>query len=50
MTIKNLKEIIQTLPEDAIVLLSAEDIYDVETVTIEKHSDGRIHLILSSEE
>lgn len=50
MTIKELKEIFQNLPEDAIVLLSAEDIYDIETVIIEKHRDGRVHLILSSDE
>lgn len=50
MTIKDLKEIINNIPEDAIVLLSTEDIYDIETVTIEKHSDGRVHLILSSDE
>lgn len=50
MTIKELKEIIQNLPETAIVLLSADDIYDVETIAIEKHRDGRVHLILSSDE
>ena len=50
MTIKDLKEILQALPEEAIVLLSAEDIYDVESVTIEKHDDGRVHLILNAEE
>ena len=50
MTIKDLKEILKGLPEDAIVLLSAEDIYEVETVNIELHSDGRAHFILNAEE
>ena len=50
MTIKELKEITQLLPDDAIVLIDAEDICDVETVSIERHSDGRVHLILSSNE
>ncbi len=49
MTIKDLKDIIQNLPDDAIVLLLSEDIYDVESVTIEKHDDGRMHLILNAE-
>lgn len=49
MRIKDLKEIIQTLPEEAVVLLLSEDIYDVESVTIEKHDDGRMHLILNAE-
>ena len=50
MTIKELKEIISNIPDEAIVLLDAEDIYDVETVTIERHNDGRVHLILSRDE
>lgn len=50
MTIKNLKEIIQNIPDEAIVLLSTEDVYDIETARIELHSDGRVHLILTNEE
>lgn len=50
MTIKDLTEIIKNIPEEAIVLLSTEDIYEVETVNIELHSDGRMHFILSSDE
>ena len=50
MTIKELSEIIKSIPEETIVLLSTEDIYEVETVNIELHRDGRIHFILSSDE
>ena len=50
MTIKDLTEIIKSIPEETIVLISAEDIYDVESVNIELHSDGRMHFILRAEE
>ena len=50
MTIKDLKKIIQSLPEETIVLLSAEDIYDVESCTFEKNTDGLAHFILNAEE
>lgn len=50
MTIKELKEIIQTIADEAIVLISTEDVYEVETVRIELHSDGRIHFMLTNEE
>lgn len=50
MTIRELKEIIHNVPDEAVILLSTEDIYDVETVRIELHSDGRIHFILTTEE
>ena len=48
MTIKELKEIISNLPNDAYILLSTEDTYDLETAIVEYHSDGRIHLVLSN--
>ena len=48
MTIRELKEIILNLPDETPVLISAEDIYDAETVIVEYHSDGRRHLILSN--
>lgn len=50
MTIKQLKEIISNLPDETPVLISTEDIYNVETVFVEYHSDGRQHLILSNVE
>ena len=50
MTIKDLKEIIFNAPEDAIVTLDTEDVYDLESVSIQYHSDGRVHLILSRDE
>lgn len=49
MTIKDLKAIIETLPEETVVLLLTEDIYEVETVRIELHPDGRVHMILTNE-
>ena len=49
MTIKQLKEIISTLPETAVLLIDGSDeINDVETVNVQYHSDGRIHLIFSA--
>ncbi len=50
MTIKQLKEIISNLPDETPVLISTEDIYNTETITVEYHSDGRQHLILSNVE
>ena len=48
MTIRELKMIIENLVEDTVVLIEEKDIYEVETVTIQLHSDGRSHLILSA--
>lgn len=48
MSIKELKEIISSLPEETIILIEETDINDVETVNIQIHSDGRTHLILSA--
>ena len=51
MTIKQLKEIIANLPDEAYVLIDLEDKYtDVETVITEHHSDGRTHIIFSAVE
>jgi hypothetical protein len=50
MTIKQLKEIISYLPDETPVLISTEDVYDAETISIEYHSDGRQYLILSNVE
>ena len=48
MTIKDLKTIIDQLPESTVILIEETDINDVETVKVELHSDGRSHLIFSS--
>ena len=48
MTIKELKEIILTLPHDTVILIEDSDIAEVETIDIQIHSDGRSHLIFST--
>lgn len=51
MTIKELKSIISSLPDETYVLIDLEDKYnDVETVITEHHSDGRTHIIFSTVE
>ena len=48
MTIKELKQIIENLSDETIVLIEETDINDVETINIQIHSDGRSHLIFSA--
>jgi hypothetical protein len=48
MTIRDLKKIISTLPESTVLLIEETDINDVETVNVQYHSDGRVHLIFSA--
>ena len=48
MTIGELKMIIEDLVDDTVILIEETDVKDVETVTIQLHSDGRSHLILSA--
>ena len=48
MTIGELKMIIDDLVDDTVILIEETDVKDVETVTIQLHSDGRSHLILSA--
>lgn len=48
MTLAELKKILQTTPDDAIVLIEDADINDLETVSVQHHADGRIHVILST--
>lgn len=48
MTIKNLKEIISNLPEETILLIEESDVVDVESVSVQYHSNGNIHLIFSA--
>jgi hypothetical protein len=48
MTIRDLKKIISTLPESTVLLIEETDINDVETVNVQYHSDGRVHLMFSA--
>ena len=49
MSVKELKAILNFLPDDTILLMDVDDKYtDVETILIEHHSDGRTHIIFSS--
>ena len=48
MLIKELKEIIKNLPDDAVLLIEETDINDVETISVQYHADGRMHLIFSA--
>lgn len=45
-----LKHIIDILPEDTPILICASKLSEVETTSVQYHSDGRIHVILSDEE
>lgn len=48
MTIRELKKIISNLPDSTVLLIEETDVTDVETVNVQYHSDGRIHLIFST--
>ena len=48
MSIKELKKIISSLPEDTILLVEESDINDVQTIEVQHHADGRTHLIFST--
>ena len=51
MTIKELKSIINSLPDETYALIDLDDKYtDIETVITEHHSDGRTHIIFSAVE
>ena len=50
MTIAQLKQITKDLPEDTILLVDHKEIFDIETINVQHHSDGRCHLIFSTEE
>ena len=50
MTIKDLKQIIEDLLDDTIILIQENDVNEVETINIQIHSDGRSHLILGASE
>lgn len=48
MTIKELKMIMEDLTDDTVILIEENDVNEVETINIQIHSDGRVHLILSA--
>lgn len=48
MTIRDLKQIIEDLMDDTVILIEESDINDVESINIQIHSDGRSHLIFSA--
>ena len=48
MTIRDLKLIIEDLTDDTVILIEESDISNVETISIQIHSDGRSHLIFSA--
>ena len=48
MKIKELLEIISNLPDDTVLLIEENDICEVETLNIQIHADGRVHLIFSA--
>lgn len=52
MTIEKFKQLTNSLPADTVLLIDSTttDTTDVEMVSIEYHSDGRAHLVLSNKE
>jgi hypothetical protein len=48
MTNEQLKAILNTLPNETILLIDTNDGYvDVETIVIEHHADGRTHIVFT---
>lgn len=50
MTLEKLYEVLRNIPKEAIVLIDSTDIAEVNTVLVEYHADGRVHVILSEKE
>ena len=52
MTLEKLRQITNNLPADTIILIepARDDVDEIEMVSIEYHTDGRAHLILSNKE
>ena len=48
MTIKELKRIVNFLPDETVILVQQADMSDVECINVQVHADGRVHLVLSS--
>ena len=43
MTLEKLKQITNNLPADTIILIDEEDVFDVESISIEYHTNGKAH-------
>lgn len=50
MTLEKLYEILCNIPQEAVVLIDSTDIAEVNTVFVEYHADGRVHVVLSNKE
>ncbi len=52
MTLEKLRKITDSLPGDTVILIDPfkDDTGEVDTVSIEYHTDGRAHLILSDKD
>ena len=50
MTIEKLKQLTSNLPADTIILIDGDDVNEVESISIEYHTNGKAHLILSNKE
>jgi hypothetical protein len=48
MTIKELKPIIEKLTDDTAVLVQDNDINEIQSINIQIHSDGKLHLVFST--
>ena len=48
MTIRDLKQIIEDLEEDTVILIEENEVRDIRSITIRILMDGRSHLILSA--
>lgn len=51
MTLEKLYEILNNIPKEAIVLIDTNQSYaEVNTVLVEYHADGRVHVVISEKE
>ena len=50
MTLEKLRQITNTLPADTVILINSVDIEEVKTISIEYHTNGTAHLVLSNNE
>ena len=52
MTIEKFRQITNNLPAETIILLDGvgDDLEDAKTISINYHTDGRTHLVLSNKE
>ena len=51
MILEKLYEILRNIPKEAIVLIDSDQGYaEVNTVFVEYHVDGRVHVVLSERE